>query len=100
MLAANPFFLRSILNSLLITAVGTAINLAFTSMAAYALTRPTLPFRRLFMLLVIVIVLFEAGIVPEYMVVKRIGLMNSRWVLILGSITIRRMVPCPAPRWA
>lgn len=82
-LAANPFFMRSILNSIYITVVGTAINLAVTAMAAYALTRPTLPGRRLFMLLVIVIMVFEAGIVPEYLVVKRIGLMNSRWAVIL-----------------
>jgi putative aldouronate transport system permease protein len=75
--------MRSILNSIYITVVGTAINLAVTAMAAYALTRPTLPGRRLFMLLVIVIMVFEAGIVPEYLVVKRIGLMNSRWAVIL-----------------
>jgi len=82
-LAANPFFMRSILNSVYITAMGTAINLAATAMAAYALTRPTLPLRRLFMVLIIVIMVFEAGIVPEYLVVKRIGLMNSRWAVIL-----------------
>jgi len=35
------------------------------------------------MLLVIVIMVFEAGIVPEYLVVKRFGLMNSRWAVIL-----------------
>jgi len=82
-LAANPFFMRSILNSIYITALGTAINLAMTAMAAYALTRPTLPGRRLLMLVVIVIMVFEAGIVPEYLVVKRIGLMNTRWAVIL-----------------
>jgi putative aldouronate transport system permease protein len=82
-LAANQYFMRSILNSIYITAVGTAINLAATAMAAYALTRPTLPLRRFFMGLVIVIMVFEAGIVPEYLVVKRVGLMNTRWVIIL-----------------
>jgi putative aldouronate transport system permease protein len=82
-LAANQYFMRSILNSIYITAVGTAINLAATAMAAYALTRPTLPLRRFFMVLVIVIMVFEAGIVPEYLVVKRVGLMNTRWAIIL-----------------
>jgi putative aldouronate transport system permease protein len=82
-LAANQYFMRSILNSIYITAVGTAINLAATAMAAYALTRPTLPLRRFFMVLIIVIMVFEAGIVPEYLVVKRVGLMNTRWVIIL-----------------
>ncbi len=82
-LAANPLFVRSILNSILITAVGTVINLAVTSMAAFALTRPSLPGRRLLMLLVIVVMVLEPGLVPEYLVVKRIGLMGSRWAVIL-----------------
>ncbi|MFZ4617636.1 MAG: carbohydrate ABC transporter permease [Rectinemataceae bacterium] len=82
-LAANQYFIRSILNSVFITAVGTALNLGITSMAAYALTRPTLPGRRFFMLLVIVIMVFEPGIVPEYLVMKRVGLLGSLWILIL-----------------
>jgi putative aldouronate transport system permease protein len=82
-LAANRNFLSSILNSLYITGMGTAINLVVTAMAAYALTRKSLPGRRLFMVLVIVIMVFEAGIVPEYLVVKRVGLMNTRWAVIL-----------------
>lgn len=82
-LAANPLFMRSILNSVYITVVGTALNLVVTSMAAFALTRPTLPFRRFFMVLIVVVMILEPGLVPEYFVVKRIGLMNSLWAVIL-----------------
>ncbi len=82
-LAANPLFVRSIVNSIIITVVGTLINLTVTSMAAFSLTRPTLPGRRYFMLLVIVIMVLEPGLIPEYLVVKRIGLMNSLWAVIL-----------------
>ncbi|MFH2115670.1 MAG: carbohydrate ABC transporter permease, partial [Spirochaetota bacterium] len=82
-LAANPLFVRSIINSIIITVVGTLINLTVTSMAAFSLTRPTLPGRRYFMLLVIVIMVLEPGLIPEYLVVKRIGLMNSLWAVIL-----------------
>lgn len=82
-LAANPLFVRSIFNSIIITVVGTLINLTVTSMAAFSLTRPTLPGRRFFMLLVIVIMVLEPGLIPEYLVVKRIGLMNSLWAVIL-----------------
>ncbi|MFZ2635387.1 MAG: carbohydrate ABC transporter permease [Rectinemataceae bacterium] len=82
-LAANPIFMKSILNSIFVTVVGTAINLVVTGMAAYALTRPKLPGKRAFMILVIVIMVFEPGIVPEYLVMKRIGLMNSLWSVIL-----------------
>jgi len=82
-LAANPLFVRSIVNAAFITGAGTAINLAITSMAAFALTRSGLPGRRWFMLLVIVVMVLEPGLVPEYLVVKKIGLMNSLWAVIL-----------------
>jgi putative aldouronate transport system permease protein len=82
-LAANPLFVRSIMNSIFITVVGTAINLLVTSMAAFALTRPKLPFKRFFQILIVVVMIFEPGLIPEYMVVKKIGLMGSLWAVIL-----------------
>lgn len=85
-LAANPAFVQSIFNSIYITAVGTALNLAATALAAFALTRPRLPGKRFLMLLVIVIMVLEPALITEYMVVKRIGLMNSRWAVILYKL--------------
>ncbi len=82
-LAANPLFVRSIANSLYITALGTAINLILSSMAAFALTRRSLPGRGFFMVLVVIVMILEPGLIPEYFVVKRIGLMNSLWSVIL-----------------
>ncbi|HWP68300.1 MAG TPA: carbohydrate ABC transporter permease [Rectinemataceae bacterium] len=82
-LAANPLFVRSILNSVFITVVGTALNLLVTSMAAFALTRPKLPFKRFFQILIVIVMIFEPGLIPEYLVVKKIGLMNSLWAVIL-----------------
>ena len=82
-LAANPLFVRSFLNSVYITVVGTALNLLVTAMAAFALTRPKLPFKRFFQILIVVVMIFEPGLIPEYLVVKKIGLMNSLWAVIL-----------------
>ncbi len=82
-LAANPLFVRSFLNSVFITVVGTALNLLVTSMAAFALTRPKLPFRRFFMVLIIIVMILEPALVTEYLVIKRVGLMNSLWAVIL-----------------
>ncbi len=82
-LAANPIFMKSIFNSIYITVVGTAINLMVTALAAFALTRPKLPGKRIFMILVIVIMVLEPGLITEYLVVKRIGLMGSLWSVIL-----------------
>ncbi|MCE5255963.1 MAG: carbohydrate ABC transporter permease [Spirochaetaceae bacterium] len=85
-LAANPLFMRSILNSVFITVVGTALNLLVTSMAAFALSRPKLPFKRFFMTIIIIVMILEPGLVPEYLVVKGIGLMNSQWSVILYKL--------------
>ena len=82
-LFANPLFLKSILNSIYITILGTALNLVVTSMAAFALTRKAMPGRSFFMLLVILVMVLEPGLVPEYLVIKKIGLMNSLWSVIL-----------------
>jgi putative aldouronate transport system permease protein len=82
-LAANPLFVKSILNSIYITVVGTALNLLITAMAAFALTRPKLPLKRFFQVLIVVVMIFEPGLVPEYLVVKKIGLMGSLWAVIL-----------------
>jgi len=75
--------MKSIFNSIFITVVGTAINLMVTALAAFTLTRPKLPGKRIFMILVIVIMVLEPGLITEYMVVKRIGLMGSLWSVIL-----------------
>jgi len=70
-LAANPLFVRSILNSIYITVVGTALNLLVTSMAAFALTRPKLPLKRLFQALFVFVMIFEPGLIPEYWLSKK-----------------------------
>ena len=79
----NKNLVPSILNSIFITVIGTGINIILTIMAAYVLTRPGLVGKRLLMAFFIVMMLFDPGIVPEYMVIKSLGLMGSRWSVIL-----------------
>ncbi len=68
---SNKTLLPSIWNSVFITVTGTAINILLTTMAAYVLTRPGLVGKRILMIFFIVMMLFDPGIVPEYMVVKK-----------------------------
>lgn len=75
-------FRQSLQVSVFITVGGTLVNLAFTSTMAYALTRPHLG-RRAILLGVIFSMLFSPGLIPAYMVVKELGLINSLWSLIL-----------------
>lgn len=82
---SNKNVLPALRNSLFITGVGTILNMLLTIMAAYALTRPKLVGKQILMVFFIIMMLFDPGIVPEYMVVKKLGLMGSQWSVILSQ---------------
>lgn len=76
---------RSLLNSVIYTLLYTFVALLFTTSMAYPLSRAKerVPFKGFFSKLVVFTMFFSAGIVPNYLVVKYLGLMNSMWSLIL-----------------
>ncbi|MER7503928.1 carbohydrate ABC transporter permease [Nonomuraea pusilla] len=75
---------RSLIVSILITLVGTALSLAVTSTLAYALTKTRqVPGIRPALYLVLLTMIFSAGIIPNYLVVKSFGLLDSYWSLIV-----------------
>ncbi|WP_020610948.1 carbohydrate ABC transporter permease [Sediminispirochaeta bajacaliforniensis] len=82
-LLTNQKVYRGLFNSLFITFVGTAINIFLTSIAAYVLTRKYLFGRRLFLVLIIITMIFEGGLIPDYFLVKGLGLIDSYWSVIL-----------------
>ncbi|WP_462409872.1 carbohydrate ABC transporter permease [Neobacillus sp. Marseille-QA0830] len=75
-------FIHSLLVTVYITVVGTFVNLVFTSTMAYVLTRGIIGQRQI-LFLVLFTLLFSAGMIPTYMVVKQTGLLNTFWALIL-----------------
>ena len=66
---SNRLIIPSLWNNIVITVVGTVINLLITLMAAYAVTRPRLVGKKFFMGFFIVMMLFNPGLMPEYFVV-------------------------------
>lgn len=72
--------------TIFITVVGTALNLVFTSLMAYPLSKPYLPGRNILLFLVAFTLLFNGGVVPTYLIVKMTGLVNSVWSMIIPSI--------------
>ncbi|WP_054023150.1 carbohydrate ABC transporter permease [Bacillus sp. FJAT-28004] len=84
---------RSLLNTIFITLAGTAINIIFTSLMAYPLSRRELHGRRPIMLMIIFSMLFSGGMIPAFLVVKALGLMNSLWALLLpGAISAFNLI--------
>lgn len=84
-LFSNKNVVPAIFNSIFITVVGTALNILLTIMAAYALTRPGLVGKRVLMVFFIIMMLFDPGIVPEYMVIRQLKLMGTQWSVILSQ---------------
>lgn len=75
-------FLTSLGVTAYVTIVGTFVNLFFTCTMAYALSRGILG-QRFYLFLVMFAMLFNAGMIPTYLIVKETGLLNSLWSLIL-----------------
>jgi putative aldouronate transport system permease protein len=82
----TPVLLRSFGITVFVTVVGTALNLLFTTTAAYGLSKTYLPGYRVLMWIVIVPMLFGAGLIPTYLMLKSLGLINSIWVLVVYGL--------------
>ena len=83
LMLSNPRVLISFTNSIYITSAGLCLNIFFTSIAAYALSKSYLPGRNIILTIIIFTMVFEPSIVTEFLVVKKIGLFDSYWSIIL-----------------
>ncbi|MDR0269984.1 carbohydrate ABC transporter permease [Paenibacillus sp.] len=72
-------------NTILYTVVGTMINLVVTLPAAYALSRKDFVGRNFFMGMFMVTMFFGGGLVPSYLLVKQLGMVNTMWAIVIPS---------------
>ncbi|MCS7462916.1 carbohydrate ABC transporter permease [Paenibacillus doosanensis] len=82
--SSNIIF-KSLLVTIFITVAGTFVNLLFTTLMAYPLSRKDLDGRRTIMLLVTFSMLFSGGMIPTFLIVKWLGLLDSYWALLLPN---------------
>jgi putative aldouronate transport system permease protein len=88
-LLGQDAFLRALLNSCILTGSGVVLNMILTTLTAYALTFKDLPGRKIFLLLILFTFLFNAGIIPTYLVVQNLNLLNTYPAVILpGAISV------------
>ncbi len=73
-------------NTLLYTAIGTILSMFLMFTSAFALSRKNLVLRKLFMTLFIIPMYFSGGIIPLYILIDSLGLMNTMWAFILPSL--------------
>jgi putative aldouronate transport system permease protein len=76
-------FVRALLTTIGVTLVGTAVQVGLTLTMAYPLAKRQLPGRALVLNLVIFTLVFSGGMIPTYLVVRNLGLLDSYWALIL-----------------
>ncbi|WP_156925793.1 carbohydrate ABC transporter permease [Glycomyces arizonensis] len=81
-------------NSLWLTVVGTTLSLVFTSMLAWGLARTRqVPGAKAVLIMVLATMFFSAGIIPNFLLVKALGLLDSLWSLIIpGLISAFNMI--------
>ncbi|PLT44455.1 carbohydrate ABC transporter permease [Paenibacillus sp. FSL W8-1187] len=89
----NDAILRGFLNTVLYTVAGTALNLTMTVLAAYPLSRSDFVGRSLFMGLMVFTMFFGGGLIPSYLLIKNLGLLDTFWVMILpGAVSIWNII--------
>lgn len=78
---------RAMFVSVGITVVGTALSMFFTILLAFGLTRTrTVPGAKVMFMMILLTMLFSAGIIPTYLLVKQLGMLDSYWSLILPTL--------------
>ncbi len=77
----TPTLAKATLNSVIITLVGTAINISVTAMTAYVLSKKSLPGRGVLLRLVMIFMLFHPGIIPDFIQVDSLGLLGTFWAI-------------------
>lgn len=80
---SNPQIVTGYANSLYYTIFGTLISVTLTVLVAYPLSRRTLFGRDAIMIFIVFTMIFYGGLIPTYLVVKNMGLLNTRWALLI-----------------
>ena len=90
---ANARIWRGYLNTIIYSVVGTALNLAVTIPCAFALSRKEFKPRRVILFLFTVTMFIAGGLIPNYLLYKQLGLLNSMWVFILpGAVSVYNVI--------
>ena len=90
---ANNSIWRGYLNTIYYTALGTTINLLVTLPAAYALSRPDFYGHKTFTTFLLITMFVSGGLIPTYLVIKNLGMLNTVWALVLpGAASVYNIV--------
>lgn len=85
--------ISTLLFSIFLTVVCTVVSMVVTICAAYPLTKPNLKGRNAILLFLIITMYFSGGMIPDYMLIKNLNLLDTFWVLVLpGAMSVFNML--------
>ena len=85
MIFGSPKIPRAYMNTVIYTSVGAFINVLFTAVTAYPLSKKGMIGRKYVMMLIIFTMFFNGGIIPNYILVKNLGLIDSIWAIVIPN---------------
>lgn len=74
---------RPFLNSIITTVLGTLLGLVLCTLGGYVLVQFDMPGRNALAYFLLITMVFTGGMIPEYLVMKQLGLVNSMWILVV-----------------
>ncbi|MFD2614422.1 carbohydrate ABC transporter permease [Paenibacillus gansuensis] len=82
----NPMIGKGYQNTLFYVMAGTLMNLFFTSLGAYVLSRKNVLFGNFLMFMIVITMVFSGGLIPSYIVVTKLGMLNTPWALLIPGL--------------
>jgi putative aldouronate transport system permease protein len=82
----NPNIRIGYLNTFIYVVAGTILNIAATAVGAYVLSRKNLMFQKPLMIMIVITMYFSGGLIPEFLLIKNLGLYNTRLALIIPTM--------------
>ena len=82
-------------NTIFYTTAGTLISVALTVLGAYPLSRPDFPGKKFYSLLFLFTMFFSGGLIPSFLIIQRLGLVNTIWIMLLtgpGSLGVWNLI--------
>ena len=83
---SNPQMIRSLGFTIMLVSLFTVISMTMTIMAAYPLTKTHLKGRDVFLFIIVLTMFFSGGMIPEYLLIRNLNLLDSIWALILPGV--------------
>jgi putative aldouronate transport system permease protein len=89
----NPNIITGYTNTIIYVVVGTIINVFMTALGAYVLSRKGVMLRDTIMMMIVFTLFFSGGLIPNYLLVRSLGMFDTMWALILpGAISTYNLI--------